>query len=57
MNTMLAGLEFDTAYLDDTLLRSENNDQHKKYIKAEFQKIDEYGFKLVQRNASSSWSR
>ena len=45
MDTMLAGLEFDTAYLDDILLRSENNEQHRKYIKEVFQKIDEYGFK------------
>ena len=44
MDTMLAGLEF--AYLDDILLRSENNEQHTKHIKVVFQKIDEYGFKL-----------
>ena len=45
MDTMLAGLEFATAYLDDILLRNENK-QHKKHIKAAFQKINEYGFKL-----------
>lgn len=43
---MLAGLEFAIAYLDDILLKSENNEQHKKHIKAVFQKINEYGFKL-----------
>ena len=30
LDTMLAGLEFVTAYLDDILLRSENNELHKK---------------------------
>ena len=46
INTILAGLEFATAYLDDILLRSENNKQYRKHIKAVFQKMDEYGFKL-----------
>ena len=36
MDTILAGLEFATAYLDDILLRSENNEQHSKHIKAVF---------------------
>ena len=39
MDTMLA-------YLNDSLLRSDNNEQHKNHIKGVFQKIDEYGFKL-----------
>ena len=47
MDTMLAGLEFATAYLDDIQLRNENNKQHKKYIKAVLQKIDKYDFKLA----------
>ena len=47
METMLAGLEFATANVDSILLRSENNEQHRKHIKAVFQKMDEYGFKLV----------
>ena len=46
MDTMLAGLEFGRAYQHDILLRSENNEQHRKYTKAVFQKMDEYGFKL-----------
>ena len=46
MDTMLAGVEFATAYLDDILLTSEKNEQHRKHIKVVFQKIDEYGFKL-----------
>ena len=46
MDTILAGLEFATQYLDDILLRIENNEQHKKHIKGVFQEIDVYGFKL-----------
>ena len=46
MDTMLAGLEFSTAYLDEILLKSENNEQNRKHIKAVFQKMDEYDFKL-----------
>ena len=45
MDTMVVGPEFTTAYLDDTLLQSENNEQHKN-IRAVFQKINKYGFKL-----------
>ena len=45
MDTMLAGVEFATSYLDDILLRSKNKEQFKKHIKAVFQ-IDKYGFKL-----------
>ena len=33
-------------YLDDIRLRSENDEQHRKHIKAVFQKMDKYGFKL-----------
>ena len=47
MDTMLARLEFATAYLDNILLRSENNEEHKKHIKAVLQKTDKYGFKLA----------
>ena len=46
MDKVLAGIEFSPAYLDDILLRSTNNKQHKKHIKEVFQKIDEYGFKV-----------
>ena len=46
IDTMLAGLEFTLVYIDDILLRSENNEQHRKHLKAVFQKVDECGFKL-----------
>ena len=48
MDTMLAGLEFTTAYLDEIQLRSENNELCKKHIKAVFQKIDEARFREMQ---------
>ena len=45
MDTMLAGLEFAIAYLDDILIKSANQDEHKNHIRAVFQRINEYGFK------------
>ena len=48
MDTMLNELEFASAYLDDIMLRRENNEQHNKYIKVSSE---------VQRNVSSSWNR
>ena len=46
MDSMFAGLEFAKAYLDDIMLRSENNKQKRKRIKAVF-----------QTNAISLWRR
>ena len=46
MDTMLAGLDFAIAYLDDILIKSENNKQHCEHIREVFKRIDEYGFKL-----------
>ena len=46
MDTMLAGMEYAITYLDDILIKSENEDQHKMHIRAAFQRIEEYGFKL-----------
>ena len=42
---MLAGMEYVITYLDDILIKSENEDQHKMHIRAVFQRIEEYGFK------------
>ena len=44
--TMLAGLDFTIVYLDDILIKSENNNQHCDQIKEVFRRIDDYGFKL-----------
>ena len=46
MDTMLAGLEFASAYLDDILIKSKNTQEHEKHIRAVFKRIQEYGFKL-----------
>lgn len=46
MDTMLAGLEFSMAYLDDILIKSENLQDHKKHVKEVFKRIQEFGFKL-----------
>jgi len=46
MDTMLADMEYAIAYLDDILIKSENEVQHKEHIKAVFKRIEEYGFKL-----------
>ena len=45
MDTMLAGKEYAMPYLDDILIKSENEDQHKMHIRAIFKRIEEYGFK------------
>ena len=39
MDTVLAGMEYAIAYLDDILIKSEDEDQHKTHIRAVFQRI------------------
>ena len=46
MDTMLAGLNFAMAYLDDILIKSENLEEHKNHVREVFKRIQEYGFKL-----------
>ena len=46
MNTMLVGLDFTVAYLDDILIKSENNNQYCDHLKEVFRRIDDYSFKL-----------
>ena len=46
MDTMLESLDFAIAYLDDILIKSENNNQHFDHIKEVMRMIDGYGFKL-----------
>lgn len=46
MDTMLAGLEFGTAYLDDILVKSKNVQEHKTHIRAIFKRLEDFGFKL-----------
>ena len=46
MDTLLAGMEYAIAYLVDIWIKSVNKDQHKTDIRAVFQRIEEYSFKL-----------
>ena len=46
MDMMLANLGFAIAYLDDILVKSKNVQEHKEHIRAVFQRIEEFGFKL-----------
>ena len=46
MNTMLSGLGYAMAYLDDILIKCENFEEHKSHIREVFQRIKEYGFKV-----------
>ena len=46
IDIMLAGMEYAITYLDDILIKSENKDQHKTHIRAEFQRIEECSVKL-----------
>ena len=45
MDTILADLDFVTAYLDDILIKSKNRDHAKRVIEM-FRKIKAFGFKL-----------
>ena len=46
MDTMLAGLDFTIAYMDDILIKSENNNEHSDHIIEVFRRIDDYSFNL-----------
>ena len=49
MDTMLADMDFATAYLD-ILIKSKNREDHMKHITEMFKKIKEFGFKLSMEN-------
>ena len=38
------------AYFDDTLIKSENTEQHRKHVREVFKRINEYSFKLGPEN-------
>ena len=46
LDTMLAGLDFAVAYLDDILIKSKNVQEHKNHVWEVFRRIQEYGFKV-----------
>ena len=45
-DTMLNELDFAVAYLDDSLINSDNIEQHKKHVHEVFRRIKDYRFKL-----------
>ena len=49
MDTMLADVEFTTAYLDDILIKSKNHKDHSKHVTEVFKKIKEFSFKLSMK--------
>jgi transposase InsO family protein len=46
MNKMLAGLPFATAYLDDIIVVSHSQEEHRRHLHSVFDKISEYGFRV-----------
>ena len=48
MDTMLSGLEFVIAYLDDILMNSQSAKQHKAHMYKVFKRIQDYRFKLKE---------
>jgi hypothetical protein len=46
MDKMLAGLPFATAYLDDIVVVSRSQDDHRRHLHAVFDRINEYGFRV-----------
>lgn len=46
MDTMLSDLNFAITYLDDILIKRENQEQYSQHINEGFRKINKYGFKL-----------
>ena len=45
MDILLNDIDFVIAYMDDILIKTENQEQHTKHVKEVFEKI-KYGFKL-----------
>jgi hypothetical protein len=46
MGKMLAGLPFATAYLDDIVVVSRSQDDHRRHMPAVFDRMNEYGFRV-----------
>jgi len=52
MDKMLAGLPFATAYLDDIVVVSHSQDDHRRHLHAIFDRINKYGFRVRPRKCS-----
>ena len=48
MGTLLARLDFATAYLDDILVKSNTIEEHKSFLKKIFERIRKYGLKIKE---------
>ena len=48
MDTMLGGLDFTIAYLNDILIKSQDKDEHKIHVNKVFKRIKDYGFKIKE---------
>ena len=48
MDTMLGGLDFACAYLDDIVIASESTDEHCKHILEVFKRIQSFGFRVKE---------
>ena len=46
MNKMLAGLPFATAYLNDIIVVSHSQEDHRRHLHAVFDRINDYGFRV-----------
>ena len=46
MDTMLSGLEYAMAYLENILIKSENFEEHKSHVREVFKRIEKYRFKV-----------
>ena len=46
MSKMLAGLPFATAYLDDIIVVSHSQEDHRRHLHAVFDRINDYGFRV-----------
>ena len=48
MDTMIAGLDFATAYLDDILVKSNPMEEHRSFQKKKIERIWNYGLKIKE---------
>ena len=50
MDTVIVGLDFATAYLDNILVKSNSIEEHKSFLKNFFERIRNYGLKIKENN-------
>ena len=55
MDTMLGGLDFTIAYLDDILIKSQSKEEHRLHVNQVFKRIQDYGFKIKESKCEFFW--